>query len=237
MGDCNGVLFSMASDRDIWIIVPAFNEAAALATTLTPLCHHYTNVVLVDDGSTDDTVRIATRYPVFRLQHLLNRGQGAALRTGIEFAIHRGAEILVTFDADGQHSVGDIDKLIQPILHNAVDVTLGSRFLGSAEGLPHGRRIVLRLGVLFTRFFSKINVTDTHNGMRAFSKAAAIRLKIRHDGMAHASEILDKIHRLKLRFQEVPVGIRYSWDSLKKGQSNWNSIRIVTQLLLGRLFR
>lgn len=133
-----------------------------------------------------------------------------ALQIGIEFAIHRGAEILVTFDADGQHRVGEIDKLIQPILHNAVDVTLGSRFLGSAEGLPHGCRSVLRLGVLFTRFFSKINVTDTHNGMRAFSKAAAIRLKIRHDGMAHASEMLDEIHRLKLRFQEVPAGIRYS---------------------------
>ena len=86
----------MASDRDIWIIVPAFNEAAALATTLTPLCHHYTNVVVVDDGSTDDTGRIASRYPVFRLQHLLNRGQGAALRS-MQNNMNRNEAVLYSY--------------------------------------------------------------------------------------------------------------------------------------------
>lgn len=96
---------------------------------------------------------------------------------------------------------------------------------------------MLQAGVWFTRAFSGIKVSDPHNGLRAFSRAAADRLRLTHDRMAHASEILDRVHEHGLRFVEVPVTVRYSGETLAKGQSSWNALRIVGQLLLGRLIR
>jgi glycosyltransferase involved in cell wall biosynthesis len=227
-----------ASPTDgVWIVVPAYNEGARLGDTLDALCPSWPNVVVVDDGSSDNTVVVASRYPVWLLHHVINRGQGAALQTGIDFALARGAEIVVSFDADGQHDPKDIDRLLQPIQSGAADLALGSRFLGSTPGLPVSRRIILHLGVWFTRLFSHIRVSDTHNGLRAFSRAAAEHLRLVHDRMAHASEILDRIHEHRLRYVEVPVTIRYSAATLAKGQSSWNAFRIVGQLILGRLIR
>ncbi len=224
-----------AGSHDIWVIVPAYNEGERLARTLRSLCVGYANVVVVDDGSHDDTTGVALRHPVWVLRHVINRGQGAALQTGLSFALERGAMILVTFDADGQHSPEEIERLIESVRSGAVDVALGSRFLGQAVGLPWSRWLVLKLGVLFTRFFSQIRVTDTHNGFRAFSRYAAQRLCITQNRMAHASEILDQIKEHGLRFGEVPVTIRYSAATTAKGQSSWNALRIVAHLVLGRM--
>lgn len=224
-------------NQEPWIVVPAYNEQQRLDGTLAALTRRYANVVLVDDGSTDDTWQVAAQYPVHRLRHAINLGQGAAIGTGISYALLQGAEIIVTFDSDGQHDVADVESLVVPIRSGRVDVTLGSRFLGSASGIPKSRRIILKLGVLFTRLFSRIQVTDTHNGLRAFSRPAAKRIRIFENGMAHASEILDEIYRLNLRYEEVPVAVRYSGESLKKGQSSWNAIRIAGRLVLGRLVR
>lgn len=222
---------------DGWIVVPAYNETRSLAQTLQGVCTHYANVVVVDDGSRDDTGAIALRYPVWLLRHVVNRGQGAALQTGIDFALQRGAEAVVTFDGDGQHCVEEIEALLEPIRRGAADVALGSRFLGHTVDIPATRWLVLKLGVVFTRLFSRIQVTDTHNGLRALSRSAAQRLRITQDRMAHASEILDKVGQLQLRYCEVPVTIRYSTATLDKGQSSWNAVRIVAQLFLGRVVR
>jgi glycosyltransferase involved in cell wall biosynthesis len=225
----------MAPGSDsIWIIIPAYNEGQRLAATLTALCRQYPQVVVVDDGSTDDTATVAKAHPIWLLRHVLNCGQGAALQTGIAFALSQGAAILVTFDADGQHGADDIARLIEPIRCGRVEVVLGSRFLGQAVGLPWSRRLVLKLGVLFTRIFSWIRVTDTHNGLRAFSRQAAQRLRITQNRMAHASEILDQIQRHGLPFCEVPVTIHYSALTLAKGQRSANAFKIAGQLLLRR---
>jgi polyprenyl-phospho-N-acetylgalactosaminyl synthase len=221
----------------VWIVVPAYNEGPRLDGTLASLCPHWPNVVVVDDGSKDDTVQVAARFRVWLLKHIFNRGQGAALQTGIEFALGRGAEVLVTFDSDGQHDAAEIERLIEPIASGQADVALGSRFLGGAVGIPAGRRVLLRLAVWFTRAFSGIRVSDTHNGLRAFSRAAAEHLHITHDRMAHASEILDLVHLHRLRYVEVPVTIRYSRETLAKGQNSWNALRIAGELLLGRFIR
>jgi hypothetical protein len=111
---------------------------------------------------------------------------------------------------------------------------LGSRFLGEASGLPWTRWIVLKLGVVFTRLFSQVRVTDTHNGLRAFSRHAAERIRIYENRMAHASEILHQLHLLGLRYCERPVTIHYSTETLAKGQSSWNAIAIVSQFIMGR---
>ena len=227
----------MPHRQNIWVIVPAYNEAGRLGSTLIALLARYPNVVVVDDGSTDDTRAIALEHRTCCLRHRFNCGQGAALQTGMEFALGEGAQVLVTFDADGQHCVEDIVKLLEPIQSGRADVVLGSRFLGSAIGLPWSRWLVLKVGVLFTRLFSRIEVTDTHNGLRAFSRSAANKIKITLNGMAHASEILDQIKHHDLRCCEVPVTIRYSEDTLYKGQSSWNGLRIVARLIMGRIVR
>jgi glycosyltransferase involved in cell wall biosynthesis len=200
------------------------------------LCQSYANIVVVDDGSQDETGAVALKYPVWVVRHLLNCGQGGALQTGIDFALQKGAGVLVTFDGDGQHDPKDIAALVEPIRQGA-DVVLGSRFLGRAEGLPWGRWLVLRLGILFTRLFSGLAVSDTHNGLRALSRPAAQRLRITQDRMAHASEILDQVRQYRLRFVEVPVTITYSPETLNKGQSSWDALKIAVQLSLARWTR
>jgi glycosyltransferase involved in cell wall biosynthesis len=225
------------SRPSIWIVVPAFNEEPRLDRTLNSLAECGCNLVVVDDGSTDRTFDIALSYPVWVLKHVLNRGQGAALQTGIDFALQQGAEVLVTFDADGQHTVADLDRMVGPILAGETDVVLGSRFLGQSVGLPPGRRLILKAGRLFTRLFSGLRVTDTHNGFRAFSRRAAQVIRLRQDRMAHGSEFLDEIKRHGLSFREVPVRIHYSEETLRKGQSTWNAVGIVAQLLVGRVVR
>lgn len=224
-------------DPTVWIIVPAYNESQALAVSLDALCRRCRNVVVVDDGSTDQTLAVAGTFPVYLLSHLFNLGQGAALRTGMDFALRRDAQIIVTFDADGQHVVEDIDAVVRPVQQGVADVALGSRFLGMAEGIPRSRRAILKAGVLFTRLFSHLRVTDTHNGLRAFSRRAAAAIPIIENGMAHASEILDQIHRQNLRYCEVPVHVRYSRDTLNKGQSNWHALKVAGQFLVGRILR
>ncbi len=222
---------------NVWVVIAAYNEGERLAITLSQLLPVAKNVVVVDDGSRDQTAEVARRFPVWLLRHPINRGQGAALQTGLDFARSKGAEILVTFDADNQHVASEIPNVIEPVRTGQADIALGSRFLGHTENLPLARWLVLKGGVLFTRLVSRIAVTDTHNGFRAFSRSAAERIRITQDRMAHASEILDEIRTQGLRYVEVPVTIRYSQQTLEKGQSSWNAIRIVWQFLLGKVIR
>jgi glycosyltransferase involved in cell wall biosynthesis len=226
------------ADRDkVWLVIAAYNEGPRLAATLRAVCDEGYRVVVVDDGSRDDTYEVALGHPVWVLRHRINLGQGAALQTGIDFALARGAEAVVTFDADGQHGAADLGRLLEPVLSGRADVALGSRFLGKAVGLRWGRWLLLKLGVLFTRLVSGVRVTDAHNGLRALSRRAAGRVRITQDRMAHASEVLDRIREEGLRFVEVPVTIRYTDETRAKGQSGWNALRIAAQLLLGRLIR
>src|SRR5581483_6813445 len=137
-------------DADVWVVITAYREATRLARVLHGVCQRYRNVVVVDDGSPDETSAVALRYPVWVLRHALNCGQGAALQTGIDFALRKDAAIVVTFDGDGQHDADEIPGLVEPIRRGETDVVLGSRFLGQAIGLPKERWLVLKLGVIFT---------------------------------------------------------------------------------------
>ena len=219
----------------VFIVVPAYNEARSIKEVLGEIRAVYPNVVVIDDGSTDGTYEAACQKAAYVLRHVVNRGQGAALQTGIEFALARGARFIVSFDADGQHCVEDVEALLAPIRRGDCDITLGSRFLGENVDMPASRRVILRLGVLFTRIVSRVKVTDTHNGLRAFSRRAAKRINITLDRMAHASELVDQISRSGLPFREVPVRIRYTDYSLGKGQSGRNAIRILIHYFTGRI--
>ena len=226
----------MSPDR-IFILVRAYNEGARIGPTLDTLLRRWPAVVVIDDGSTDDTSQVALQRPVWVVRHPLNCGAGAALKTGIDFALAQGAQVLVTFDADGQHDAAEIERVVLPVASGQVDVVLGSRFLGSHTKMPRSRWLVLKGGILFTRVISRLRVTDTHNGFRALSAEAARRIRLTQPRMAYASELMDELRVKQLRYCEVPVTIRYTQDTLAKGQSSWNAVRIVADFLFGRLIR
>ena len=195
------------------------------------------NIVVVDDCSQDRTGDIARAKGAHVLRHCINRGKGAAIRTGTAYALARGADIIVHFDADGQHHAFDIPKLVQPLLDGKADVVLGSRFLKESQtNASTMRKIVLHLGLYFTWFFSGIRLTDAHNGMRAFSSRAANAIVLTEDRMAYASELIDEIRRLKLKFCEVPVTISYTDYSRGKGQRSLNALSIGFKMIWKKLF-
>jgi glycosyltransferase involved in cell wall biosynthesis len=222
-------------DLDPFIVVAAYNEAAVISEVVGELLAAYRYVVVVDDGSVDETGATARNAGAIVLHHSLNRGQGAALQTGFEYSLQHGAKYVVTFDADGQHRVEEIALLLEPIRSGRADVVLGSRFTGKAPDMPPSRRLALRLAVLFTRVVSGARLSDTHNGLRAFSRRALTCVQITHDRMAHASELIDQIVRSHLPYLEVPVTIRYTPYSRAKGQRLSGSLRIVADYLSRRI--
>lgn len=194
------------------VVIPALNEEAMIGLVVEALRNRVSEVVVIDDCSYDATSQRAYEAGATVLRHLLNRGQGAALATGTAYALKQGADIIIHFDADGQHSPEDIQKFIVPLTQGNVDVVLGSRFLAQSDSdsMPFARRILLKCAIIFTSFFSGIRLTDTHNGFRALSRRAAELIRIRENRMAHASEIIHEIARHRLRVREVPVVIRYT---------------------------
>ncbi len=221
----------------VWFVMPAFCEARAIDTTLAQFRGTGFNVVVVDDGSDDDTAEIAHRGGAWVCRHVVNLGAGAALQTGIQFALRRGAAFIVTFDADGQHILADAVSMLAVLQSGEVEVVLGSRFLGTTVGLPASRRNLLRLATWYTRLQTGLPLTDTHNGLRALTAAAARQIDLRHNRMAHASELLKQIATRGLRWREHPCTVVYSEYSRAKGQRNSGMFVILLDLLMGRLHR
>ena len=193
----------------------------------------------MDDGSDDGTAEALRGVPAAVCRHAVNLGQGAALATGIEYARRRGASVVVTFDADGQHRAEDVPRLVEALRARRLDAALGSRFLpgGSAEGVGRARRLLLAAAVRFTRLATGLAVTDVHNGIRAFTTEAAAAVAPAQNRMSHASEIVHRIGALGLRFAEVPVRVRYTPYSRAKGQRAANALNILWELVEGRFGR
>ena len=217
----------------ILLIVPAYNESKVIDETIQGILDEGYNLVIIDDCSTDDTYEKCLRHHCYVLRHMVNLGQGAAIQTGFSFGLSQTSyEVFVTFDADGQHRVEDVEPLVNSILTGQAEVALGSRFLGTEpENMPKLRRFVIKMAIGLTRLISRIKVTDTHNGLRAFSRKSLSQVEITHNDMSHASEILDIIHKNRISFIEVPVKITYSDYSLKKGQNLLNGVNILWDLI------
>ena len=221
----------------VWVIIAAYNEAGVLARVITTVASYGYRVVVVDDGSKDDTHRIALASGAVAIQHPVNIGQGAALQTGITFALAQGADAIVTFDADGQHRASEIEFLLSALRRESAEFALGSRFLGPSPRIPLSRRLLLLLATVFTRLTTGLRLTDTHNGLRAMTRQGATAIRMRQNRMAHASEILSQIADSSFRYVEVPVTIDYTAYSLSKGQRIGDSLTILSDLITEKLVR
>lgn len=215
-----------------WIVIPLFNEAPVIGSVIRDLLEVFPHIVCVDDGSTDSSAEAARTAGAVVVQHPVNLGQGAALQTGFEYALqdpHMSS--IVTFDADGQHRVSDALAMVQRLESGEADVVLGSRFLDGRTKIGAVKRLVLRTAALQTRVSTGMDLTDAHNGLRAFNRDIVAHLHLTQNRMAHASELIQVLVALKPRWTEHPVEIIYTDYSKAKGQSLLNSVNIVADLL------
>jgi polyprenyl-phospho-N-acetylgalactosaminyl synthase len=223
--------------RSVWLVIPAYNEAKVISDTLRSVRAVFINIVVVDDCSADATGQLSLQAGAHVCRHPINLGQGAALQTGIDYALAQGAEMIVTFDADGQHQPADAREMVETLDRLGCDVVLASRVRGLAEGISGTRQTLLKLATWYTRLTTGLAITDTHNGLRAFTRSAAQALRIRQNRMAHASEILETIGRLKLHYVEIPCTITYTEYSRAKGQRLSGAFAILADLYLRRLYK
>jgi glycosyltransferase involved in cell wall biosynthesis len=219
------------------VVIAAYNEATVIGRVVSEVARAGYRVVVVDDGSSDATGRLARHAGATVLRHPFNLGQGAALQTGIEYALEQDAEVVVTFDADGQHRLSDIAVLVEALAKEQADFVLGTRFADSSTSLPPVRRLLLIAATAFTRLTTGLDVSDTHNGLRAMSRQGAAAIRLRQNRMAHASELLAQVAASGLRWVERPVTIDYTAYSLAKGQRLGDAVLILLDLFARRLYR
>jgi glycosyltransferase involved in cell wall biosynthesis len=225
--------------RDVWIVIPAFNEATVISDVVGDVLLVFDNVVCVDDGSRDDTAEQAWRAGAHVVRHPVNLGQGAAIQTGVEYARSRpGAAVFATFDADGQHRIADVIRMVNRLRTEELDIVVGTRFAdGTPNNMPTLRRLVFPLIAKLSPASRKLGLTDAHNGLRVFDKAVADGLNLTMSGMAHASEIVALIVENGWRVAEEPVEILYTDYSMSKGQPLVNGVNIVFDGLLRKRMR
>jgi glycosyltransferase involved in cell wall biosynthesis len=225
--------------RLTFLIIAAYNEGKVIGGVIDEVKKQgFKNIIVVDDGSTDDTFKKAQSKGAIVLRHIINLGQGAALQTGFSYFLQKtNGEIAVTYDADGQFDAKDIKKAVDFLIKNKLDVVLGSRFLGKAVNISPLKKMVLKIGILFTKVFSGIDLTDTHNGFRVFTRKALQKIHLSQNGMAHASEIIHHIVANNLKFKEFPITVYYDRYHKIKGQRLSNSFNIVFNMIFDRIFR
>jgi polyprenyl-phospho-N-acetylgalactosaminyl synthase len=218
----------LSETRNVWIVVPAFNEAGVIGDVIADLRSVFTNVVCVDDGSADDTGEVALKAGAHLVRHPVNLGQGAAIQTGVEYARRQpGAQVFATFDADGQHRVKDLITMIDRLSAGDVDVVIGTRFGPGVSRPPLLKRVVLQTAARLSPRGRRLGLTDTNNGLRVFNKTVADGLDITLSGMSHAGEFIMLIAENRWRVAEEPVEVLYTEYSQSKGQPLLNGVNII----------
>ncbi len=216
----------------IIVVTPAYNEEKTIVEVINKVKPLVDEIVIVDDGSSDQTVQLAEQQGVTVLRHLINRGQGAALQTGNQYALKNNADIIVHFDADGQFLAEEIKDIVQPLEQGEAEVVFGSRFLEKKSEIPWFKeKIILPIGRIVNKFFVGKSLTDSQNGFRALSRKAAEKIKIENNEMAHNTEIQAKVFKNKLKVKEVPVTIIFN----DFGQRFGGGIKIIKDLFLAKL--
>jgi glycosyltransferase involved in cell wall biosynthesis len=221
---------------NVYIVVPVYNEAPVIRRVIDELHSKFTNVICVNDGSSDSSANEISETSATLVNHHLNLGQGAALQTGISYALlDPGAEYFVTFDADGQHNISDVARMLDALRKENLDIVLGSRFLGRAENISGLKKVVLKLAIQFSNKTSGLKLTDAHNGLRAFNRHVAENLNIENPDFTHASEIVETIASKKFKYKELPVTITYNSYTKSKGQSLFNAVNMGLDILFDKI--
>ena len=218
---------------DVWLVVPLYNEGTVIGDVVRHARETFPHIVCVDDGSADNGAQAAMEAGAVVVRHPVNLGQGAALQTGFEYALSVPTmRWVVTFDADGQHQVDDVLAMLEKGRAENLDVVFGSRFLDDRTKPSLAKKLVLRLAVGYTNLTTKTRLTDAHNGLRVISRGVVERIDLTQNRMAHASELVAQIGDMKVSYGESPVHILYTDYSRSKGQSLWNAVNILAELIL-----
>jgi len=205
---------------DILILLPAYNEADVIANVIIDIQKEgYTNICLIDDGSTDNTNEIARKYNVKILSHPINRGAGAATQTGINYAKNEDFQHAILMDSDGQHVPKDIETLYTKMKETDADLIIGNRFLISENDVPLHRITYNQIANIFTNCFCKKKYADTQSGFRLLNRKAIEMLNLKTRGFGFCSEMIIESEKLKLRIEETPIRVLYTKYSLSKGQN------------------
>jgi len=222
---------------DTAIIIPAYNEGKVIRSVLNNAIKQFKHIVVVNDGSRDNTSSEAKSTSAIVIDHFINGGgQGGALQTGIDYALTLPVDYFVTYDADGQHRIEDVIAMRETIIKEKADIVIGSRFLGlESINMPKSKRAMLKAAIAFSNLTSGLKLTDTHNGLRIFNRHVAETLNIEEVGFQHASEITEKIAKNKYKYREQPIQVIYSEYSRGKGQSMLNAINIAGDVILGKV--
>ena len=216
----------------IFCVIPAYNEEKNISQVIAKVKPLVDKVIIVDDGSADKTYNLAKDADIIALRHIINRGQGAALATGNQYALANGADIIVHFDADGQFLAEEIKDVIAPLQSGQADIVFGSRFLGKESNMPKFKKyVIIPLAHLVNKIFIGETLTDPQSGFRAQNRTGAEKIKIEQDGMAHNSEIISQAFNNKLRIKEVPITVIYH----NFGQRLGGGLKIIKDLILARL--
>lgn len=224
-------------DTSTAILIPVYNEGQVVADVIRAVRKQFRYVVCVDDGSRDNSAAEIVAGGGMLVQHPINLGQGAALQTAIEFARALPIDYFCTFDADGQHRLEDVQRMLAEIRGGQYDVILGSRFTGHAENIGKAKRALLKAAVAFSNATTGLKLTDTHNGLRVFNRAIGDSIQLTSPDMSHASEFIEFLAKHKYRYLEIPVTIEYTEYSRNKGQSMINAVNIAFDALLRRILR
>jgi hypothetical protein len=225
--------------KSIFVVVPAYNEETAIAGVLrnmpAEVLGYAVQPVVIVDGASDRTEEIVRRENYLVATHLMNRGQGDALRTGFEIALEEGADIVMTMDADGQHRVEDMEKLVQPLERGEADYVMGSRFLGEYEERGSFRHSGIVFFTILINTLARVRITDCTNGFRAIRADGLRRLEL-HEDRFSAPELIMEAAKRGLRILEVPVTIaqRASGQSKKPARLGYplGFLRTIVQVWL-----
>ena len=224
--------------HDTWLIIPCYNEEPVIGEVISSALATFPNIVAVNDGSVDNSAQAIHKAGAHLVNHPVNLGQGAGIQTGLEYARGQpGAQFFVTFDADGQHQVKDVVRMVTRLREEPLDIIVGTRFGGANatdSQVPWLKQLVLKTVVALSPTTRKLGLSDAHNGLRVFNKKVAHELNLRMNGMSHASEIVSAIATHGWRVAEEPVDILYTEYSMAKGQSLINGVNILADNLLAR---
>lgn len=227
-------LAAQRASQEVALVIPIYNEGPVITEVLREAKKTFPHLICVDDGSSDDSAALAREAGATVLTHAINLGQGAALQTGITYYLrHTDLPYVATFDADGQHQTDDVVAMWNRAKTDQLDIIFGSRFLSATQEMGAAKRIVLKTAAWATARTTHMLLTDAHNGLRLLSRRAASTLALKQNRMAHASEIVAQLGKSGLPWAEMPVHIRYTDYSKAKGQSLWNSVNIVMDLVMG----